>query len=257
MMQQLLEKITALVSILPPGKIASITSQMKTDADNDLSAVLQSVSATPVAEQAIAELIDALKGNSISKNELALMLSSASNAYHKAWNKHLLELVWTGPNTPFVSTRRTEQALLEVINAAEETLFIISFVAYEIPSIMKALKEAVDRGVEVSMLMELSRHHGGSIDIDALGKMQESLLSVHLYVWKEKGEGFDDGRVHAKTAIADSHKCFITSANLTGFAMERNMELGVLITGGNIPVLLQNHLRALIDTKLISDFQSL
>ena len=38
-----------------------------------------------------------------------------------------------------------------------------------------------------------------------------------------------------KVAVADGNTCFITSANLTGYAMERNMEAGVLISGGTFP----------------------
>ena len=50
----------------------------------------------------------------------------------------------------------------------------------------------------------------------------------------------------------DGDVCFITSANLTGHAMEQNMEAGVLLTGGKIPKLLHDHLQALVDTKTVS-----
>lgn len=73
-----------------------------------------------------------------------------------------------------------------------------------------------------------------------------------LYAWRDKTDPFSDGRVHAKVAVADGRMCFITSANLTGHAMEKNMEAGVLISGGHIPRLLDDHLRSLVDTKLVS-----
>lgn len=44
---------------------------------------------------------------------------------------------------------------------------------------------------------------------------------------------------------------FITSANLTSAAMERNMELGVLVKGGELPFELHRHLEALISAKVI------
>jgi hypothetical protein len=56
------------------------------------------------------------------------------------------ELVWTGPTTPFVSARRTEQALLQVIDAAKQTLFVTSFVAYDVSAIVEALNDASTRG---------------------------------------------------------------------------------------------------------------
>ncbi|WP_265096924.1 phospholipase D-like domain-containing protein [Burkholderia cenocepacia] len=58
--------------------------------------------------------------------------------------------------------------------------------------------------------------------------------------------------LHSKVAVADGNVCFITSANLTGHAMEQNMEAGVLISGGDIPKLVCDHLYALVDAKIVS-----
>ncbi len=180
------------------------------------------------------------------------MLLAASYVFTKTTNQQSTELVWTGPTTPFVSARRTEQALLQVINAAEHTLFITSFVAYDVSTIVKALNTASERGVVISMLLELSQDHGGSITFDAIGKMKVLVPSARLYAWREKAEPFFGGSVHAKVAVADRSICFITSANLTGYAMEKNMEAGVLISGGHIPELLDDHLRSLVDTQTVS-----
>ncbi|HUH39073.1 MAG TPA: phospholipase D-like domain-containing protein, partial [Spongiibacteraceae bacterium] len=62
---------------------------------------------------------------------------------------------------------------------------------------------------------------------------------------------FSGGCVHAKVAVADDRLCFITSANLTSYAMEKNMEAGVLISGGEVPNLLGCHLKSLVEMKLI------
>ena len=102
------------------------------------------------------------------------------------------------------------------------------------------------------LMLELSEDHGGSITFDAIGKMSTLVPVAKLYAWREKADPFSDGRVHAKVAAADGRMCFITSANLTGHAMEKNMEAGVLISGGHIPRVLDDHLRSLIDTKVIA-----
>ena len=101
------------------------------------------------------------------------------------------------------------------------------------------------------MLLELSQDHGGSITFDAIGKMRTLVPAARLYAWREKADPFSGGRVHAKVAVADGRMCFITSANLTGHAMEKNMEAGVLISGGRIAKLLDEHLRSLVDTKVV------
>lgn len=180
------------------------------------------------------------------------MLLAAGHAFENVSKHQSTELVWTGPTTPFVSARRTEQALLQVIGAARQKLFVTSFVAYDISTIVKALNDASARGVSISMLLESSQDHGGSMSFDVIGKMRMLVPSAKLYAWRERATPFADGRVHAKVAVADGHLCFITSANLTGHAMELNMEAGVLITGGLLPKLLLEHLHALVDTKTVS-----
>lgn len=251
-MEKLLDAIAALVYLVSPEKVEAIASRIRrTDALKSVSA-LSGVVGTPVASGVIDQLADAWQSTAVSSDELASMLLAASHVFAKVASEQSTELVWTGPTTPFVSARRTEQALLQVINAAKTTLFITSFVAYDVSSIVKALNQANDRGVLISMLLESSQDHGGSISIDAIGKMRTLVPSARLYAWQDKADQFADGRVHAKVAVADANTCFITSANLTGFAMEKNMEAGVLISGGSIPRLLNEHLRSLVDTKVVS-----
>lgn len=251
-MEKLLDAVAAVVCLVSPEKVQAIASRIRrTDAVKAAGALSGAVS-TPVAAEVVDQLIDAWRSTSVSAEELASMLLAAGHVFTKATNQQSTELVWTGPTTPFVSARRTEQALLQVINAAEQTLFITSFVAYDVSTIVKALNAASDRGVVISMLLELSQDHGGSITFDAIGKMRSLVPAARLYAWRDKADPFSDGRVHAKVAVADGKMCFITSANLTGHAMEQNMEAGVLLTGGRIPKLLLDHLQALVDTKTVS-----
>jgi phosphatidylserine/phosphatidylglycerophosphate/cardiolipin synthase-like enzyme len=53
--------------------------------------------------------------------------------------------------------------------------------------------------------------------------------------------------MHAKAAVADSRIAFLTSANLTDAALERNMELGVLIRGGALPAAIDRLIDALVE----------
>ena len=122
---------------------------------------------------------------------------------------------------------------------------------YDVASIVAALANAADRGVALSMLLESSDRHGGGVSIDSIARMREALPSAHVYFWNEKGDEFAGGKVHAKAAVCDEEFCFISSANLTGHAMERNMEVGVLIRGGTVPRRLHRHLEALVTVKIV------
>lgn len=251
-MDELLGAIAALVSLVSAEKIQAIASRIRRTDASKAASTLPSVVGTPVASAVVEQLAMAWKKTEVSSDELALMLLSAGHVYTKVMTEQSTELVWTGPTTPFVSARRTEQALLQVINSAEHSLFITSFVAYDVSTIVKALNAANERGVVISMILELSQDHGGSISFDAIGKMKTLVPAARLFAWHEKADSFADGRVHAKVAVADERICFITSANLTGHAMEKNMEAGVIIEGGNIPATLKSHLQALINTNVVS-----
>lgn len=250
-MDELLDAIAALVSLVSPEKVKAVAARVRRTEASKAASALPSVVGTPAASSVVEQLAAAWQNTTVSPDELASMLLAASHVYTKAASEQSTELVWTGPTTPFISARRTEQALLQIINSAEQSLFITSFVAYDVSSIVKALNAASERDVEIAMLLESSQEHGGSINVDVIGKMRALVPHARLYAWRSKAEEFIDGRVHAKAVVADDHSCFITSANLTGYAMERNMEAGVLITGGHIPNLLGEHLRSLIDTKII------
>lgn len=250
-MNATLDAIAALVSLLPEEKVQALAARVRHGGDSKVAYSLVGAVGTPAAGVAVERLSIALRNAGVSADELALMLLAASRTYTKVTSAQSAELVWTGPKTPFVSTRRTEQALLQVIAAAEHSMFLTSFVAYDVSSIVKALNDASARGVEILMLLESSLDHGGSISFDAIRKMQELVPSAELYAWREREPPFEHGRVHAKVAVADRKICFITSANLTGHAMELNMEAGVLIQGGNIPESLHNHLGMLVETGVV------
>lgn len=251
-MDELLDAIAALVSLVSPEKVQAVAARVRRTDASKAAMALPSVVGTPVATSVVEQLAAAWQNTNVGSDELASMLIAASHVYAKAASEQSTELVWTGPTTPIVSTRRTEQALLQVINSAEQSLFITSFVAYDVSTIVKALNAANNRGVVISMLLELSQDHGGSITFDAIGKMRTLVPAANLYAWRDKADPFSDGRVHAKVAVADGRMCFITSANLTGHAMEKNMEAGVLILGGQTPGILNNHLMSLVDTRLVS-----
>jgi len=249
---ELLDAIAALVSLVSPEKVQAIAARIRRTEAGKAASTLPGVVGTPAASTVVEQLAAAWQNTRVGSDELASMLLAASHVYTKAASEQSAELVWTGPTTPFVSARRTEQALLQVINSAEQSLFITSFVAYDVSTIVKALNVAAERGVTITMLLESSQDHGGSINIDVIGKMRGLVPTAQLYAWRDKTGNFSDGRVHAKVAVADKTSCFITSANLTGYAMEKNMEAGVLISGGQIPRLLDDHLRSLVDTKTVS-----
>jgi cardiolipin synthase A/B len=187
--------------------------------------------------------------------QIASALRGASFTASLHESKGSIEMVWSGPPTGLVPIRHSEQVLCEVIDAATQNLFIVSYVVYEVEAISRALTNAARRNVKIDVLLERSIEDGGKVTVNSIKKIQKTIPSANVYIWDGK-KGVDipgsySGSVHAKCAVADNSIAFITSANLSPAAMERNMELGVLIKGGHLPDELHQHLSALVTTKKI------
>lgn len=191
----------------------------------------------------------------IGPSEIAAAFRGAAEVTVLMDGSGAIELVWTGPKTGLIPTRRTEQVILEVIDSAKDDVFLVTYVFYKASSIVDALNTAVGRGVGVNVLLESSIEHGGAVKGDSVKTLAEAVPGARIYIWNPAAKKSDgdalSASVHAKCAVADMKMAFITSANLTSAALERNMELGILIRGGNVPSRLRAHLEALATTKVI------
>lgn len=254
-MDDLLAVIAELGLELHPDRISIVASKIETLGSVEQFTLTHS-SFGPNANKDLVARLDRAWRNSkdTSPRDVASALRGASAAAVLIENRGAVELVWTGPSTGQVPVRHTEQVLCEVIEAAKRKLFLVSFVAYEVDSITRVLRGAIGRQVHIDMLLESSDKHGGRVTYDSVKAMKSILPSINIYVWssdKKYLPGQFPGAVHAKCAVADGELAFITSANLTSAAMERNMELGVLVKGGDLPYRLHQHLEALIFTKFL------
>ncbi len=251
-MQALLDAVVDLVALVSPAKVSTIASALRGLANPDTAPNANTLADTHAAREAVTRVVAAWGHDLVSGDEVAGMLLGASEARLRVERELNVELVWTGPTTRFVPTRRTEQVLLDLITSATSDLFLVSFVAYDVHSVVTALNEVASRGVRVRVLLEASKDHGGTLDKDLVPKMRASVPSAEIFTWKERVESFAEGKVHAKVAVVDGARAFITSANLTGHALEKNIEAGVLIHGGLVPKTLNDHLQALIDVGIVA-----
>jgi cardiolipin synthase len=221
------------VTLVSPAKVRTVAAALRGLTAPDAFRGAERLVGTPAARASVARLLTAWGQVQAKGDEVAGMLLGASEARVRAQRELNVELVWTGPTTGFVPTRRTEQVL-------------------DFPGVAAAMTDAARRGVRVRVLLEASTSHGGSLSVDPAATMRACVPAAEIFTWREKPEPFVDGKVHAKIAVVDGARAFITSANLTGHALEKNMEVGVLVHGGSVPATLKEHLEALIDLKIIT-----
>jgi phosphatidylserine/phosphatidylglycerophosphate/cardiolipin synthase-like enzyme len=178
------------------------------------------------------------------------MLEVALTAKHAA---PTTELVWTGPSTSVVPVRRTEQVLCDLIRGAERKLTMTSFGIFQVPRLVEELERSLQRGIALRIVLgDREWHSDQEIDRQRhqLGRVVAARAT--LLQWPAERRSRDEqghaGLMHVKAAVADSRVAFLTSANLTEAALERNMELGVLIRGGGMPAAIERLIDALLES---------
>ena len=186
-----------------------------------------------------------------SPKEMSIALSVIDAALDYQRNKESVELTWTGPKTRNVNLRRTDQALVELIDAAQKQILIVSFAVYKAKLILSALERAADRGVEIKVVVESPDVSEGKIAHDTIGNLGKTLnKSARIFIWpyskREITPNGKYGSLHAKVAVGDDDTLYISSANLTEYAMNLNMEMGLLVSGGDLPGLVEKHFEELI-----------
>jgi len=168
----------------------------------------------------------------LSAFSLALSIRAALLAFHAS--RTTLELVWTGPDALPTNLRRTDQALLELINGAKERLLIVSFAVYKAQTILDAIEKALLRNIQVIICLEDAEASQGKLSFSGFRSFSGTAFRLaSFYTWPiEKRTRATDGSygsLHAKLAVADCRTAFISSANLTDYAMDLNMEMGILV----------------------------
>jgi phosphatidylserine/phosphatidylglycerophosphate/cardiolipin synthase-like enzyme len=191
--------------------------------------------ATPGVGDAVARLCDAIESESVPPAEAAAYLRGYVAARQRARDAVLVRTVWSGPSTSSVPVRATAQVLVEVISAAQHELLAMTYAARPYPALTRALTEAVDRGVRTHVVVETLAGAGGLLSGKEPADAFASVPGLQLWVWARDPAQQARSRQHAKLAVADRRTLFLGSANLTESAARRNIEAGVLVTGGEAP----------------------
>lgn len=227
----------------------------KASASSDWSKIVDSAALSD-GNGELDRLGDAWESHSeVGPSSIAAGLRSAAAMARRNSDGQKVELVWTGPGTSLIPMRRTEQVIQQIIDAARERIWLTSYVFVYPDGIIENIRAASTRGVEISAILESPKSRGGQIGHDPAENLRQIAPAAHIFEWtmeskKKAGAGLS-GCVHAKCLVADSNAAFITSANFTDSAMDRNMEMGVLINGGAIPSRIADHFLMLCDNGIV------
>jgi phosphatidylserine/phosphatidylglycerophosphate/cardiolipin synthase-like enzyme len=171
---------------------------------------------------------------------VATAILTAALAEQDARQHQTLELVWTGPDGGSTPVRRTEQAILLLLDSAARRITLVSYAVYNVPHVAEALISAAGRGVRITVIVEAPDRLAGQNTYSTLKSLGDDVARCStVYLWpsnqRKRNEEGRLGLLHVKCAVADSRMLFLSNANLTGYAFSLNMELGLLIDGGALP----------------------
>lgn len=169
------------------------------------------------------------------------------------------DLVWSGPTAPGVHTRNTRQVYDELIAAAARSIWISTYAYYDGQHAFKSLADrmaAVD-GLQVRILLNIARQHDDARPGEELAAKFSQRFWGHdwpgekrpavYYDPRSLETGGPEGVLHAKAIVVDDRAAFVTSANLTEAAFDRNIEVGILSRDQLLATSLAKHFRLLID----------
>jgi phosphatidylserine/phosphatidylglycerophosphate/cardiolipin synthase-like enzyme len=148
--------------------------------------------------------------------------------------------VWTGPESDSESGRLTLAVVADLIDEARAEILLVSYATVPGENVRQALHAAANRGVAITMLLERSIDNPG---FTGHGNPLPGLPARRL-AWPATARPAG-AAMHGKVLIVDRRTALVGSANLTGHALERNLECGLLLRRGNVPALLAAHLLGL------------
>jgi phosphatidylserine/phosphatidylglycerophosphate/cardiolipin synthase-like enzyme len=251
--QVIVESAHALASSLPSRTVETVASAILTSSEGSLRAELSKRVPHHHHRDIALAFLDRWQqeAKDIEARTVALALQTAALSERTHRDSQSVELAWTGPNTEQAPFRRTEQAILHVLDGAKSRITLVSFAVHRIPNIGKALINAAKRGVRITVIVETPDKivgEGEYSTIKALG--QEVANCSTAYFWpkenRPQGENGKVGILHVKCIVADGEFMFLSSANLTQQAFTINMELGMLIRGGTMPSQVEQQFEYLI-----------
>ena len=146
-----------------------------------------------------------------------------------------IQLVWTSPDEEGPHVRDTSVVVRQLLSEARQSLWISTYSIFNGQEVFLPIEQAWTFRPELEVVLILNVPPN---DDAAVEKYAWSFWKYH-WPWPRKPAVFYDPRgpektptspacQHAKCILVDAVTAFITSANFTESAQERNIELGVL-----------------------------
>ena len=173
------------------------------------------------------------------------------------------DLVWSGPEVPGLHARDTRRVYEELLSAAERSVWLSSYVYFDGPRAFEVLARRMDAmpGLRAALLLNIQRKRGDTTVADQLVRRFADQFWGSDWPGTTRPTVYYDPRaldpagaagvLHAKALVVDGNVVFVTSANLTEAALDRNIEVGMLVRDRALAASLVTHFEVLIQRGLL------
>jgi hypothetical protein len=210
----------------------------------------------------VAAELDRLGASGMRAMELAYLLRAL--AHERAAGQRIadrIELVWSGPEHASSASRDTGVVVRELFSAAGSTVRIAGFAVYNGRSVFDALASnmATNPSLSVRLFVNIPRPHLDTRSAGAIVRAYVTSFIQNEWPGERLPELYYDPRalstepgprasLHAKCIVVDRRWSFITSANFTEAAQDRNIEAGVLVDDPHLAAAVESQLDNLISS---------
>lgn len=175
------------------------------------------------------------------------------------------ELVWTGPEAQAGVARDTSVVLRELFESARESVILGGYKFHRARELLVPLhRSMIDHGVEASFFVHIDQpREPVSEQPYVTAQLREFFTTSWTFAGRAPRIYYDKRAVlpgppyssmHAKCVVVDGTKAFVSSANFTERAQERNIEVGVLIEDASFASFLASQWQGLVETGMVREF---
>ncbi|MDQ6807367.1 MAG: DISARM system phospholipase D-like protein DrmC [Actinomycetota bacterium] len=173
------------------------------------------------------------------------------------------DLVWSGPEVPGLHARDTRRVYEELIGGAERSIWASTYAYFDGPKAFRIMAERMDAkpGLSVKLLLNITRKWGDTTASENLVNQFAEQFWTKDWPGQRRPDAYyfppslsqdaATGVLHAKGVVVDDAFVFVTSANFTEAALDRNIEVGVLSRDHTLAASLATHFRVLIEQELL------
>lgn len=174
-----------------------------------------------------------------------------------------VDLVWSGPEVPGLHARDTRRVYEELLGSAEHSVWMSSYAYFDGPRAFEVVARRMDArpGLCVTLLLNVQRRRLDSTNSqDLVRRFADRFWSSDwpglarprvFYDPRSLEPDGPSGVLHAKAVVTDDGTVFVTSANLTEAAFDRNIEVGLLVRDRALALTMSGQFQGLIDRRLL------